>query len=461
MSILLRDYQQTAIESVRNEFRAGHRSVLLVAPTGAGKTVMFSYITQGAMRLGKRVMIMAHRVELVEQISQTLKDFEVAHGFIAAGYPQHPSRSVQVASIQTLIRRTAAHHPPDIIVVDEAHHATAKNTIGKILAAYPRARVLGVTATPIRLSGEGLGETFASMVLGPTVSELIEAGALSPVTVYAPPTMDTSLLHTRAGEFIHSEVSALVDKPKITGSAVEHYRRLADRKRAVAFCVSVDHARNVAAEFTRAGYSAMYVDGTMERSSRADAVARFKQGKIHVLTSCDLISEGFDCPGIEVGISLRPTASTGLWLQQVGRCLRVFDGKDKALVLDHAGNTLRHGLPTDDRAWTLEGRERSSRAGKKDDVVSVRVCPNCFSADKAGKPACVHCGHVYPIVGRKLTEVEGELQEVKKAASPERREQGRAQSIEALMQLAIMRNYKNPRAWAEHVFNGRMAKRRA
>ncbi len=459
--IVLRNYQEPVIESVRGEFKAGKRSVLMVMPTGAGKTVCFSYITAGAQKLGKRVWLLAHRVELVEQISDTLKQFGVAHGFIAAGYPQTPSRLAQVASIQTLIRRSSSHHAPDLIIVDEAHHATAKNTIGKILAAYPRARVLGVTATPLRLSGEGLCETFETMVVGPSVQQLIDAGALSPVTVYAPPTVETSSLHVRAGEFITSELSALVDKPKITGSAVDHYRKHADKKRAVAFCVSVDHARNVAAEFTRAGYSAMYVDGTMERSSRADAVNRFKQGKIHVLTSCDLISEGFDCPGIEVGISLRPTASTGLWLQQVGRCLRVFDGKDKATILDHAGNTLRHGLPTDEREWTLQGRERSTRGSKSDEVVSVRVCPNCFSADKAGKPACVHCGHVYPIAGRKLTEVEGELQEVKKAASPERREQGRAQSIEALMQLAIMRNYKNPRAWAEHVFNGRMAKRRA
>jgi DNA repair protein RadD len=458
--IQLRDYQQTAIEAVRAQFRAGKRSVLMVMPTGAGKTVAFSYVTQGAQTLGKRVWLLAHRIELVEQISETLKQFGVHHGFIAAGYRQNPSRLAQVASVQTLVRRTQSHHAPDLIVVDEAHHATAKNTIGTILKAYPRARVLGVTATPVRLSGEGLGETFNSMVLGPTVQELIDAGALSPVTIYAPPTMDTSLLHLRAGEFIHSEVSALVDKPKITGSAVEHYKRLADKKRAVAFCVSVDHARNVAAEFTRAGYSAMYVDGSMERASRKDAVSRFKEGKIHVLTSCDLISEGFDCPGIEVGISLRPTASLGLWLQQVGRCLRVFEGKDRATILDHAGNTLRHGLPTDERQWSLEGRERSTRATKDDAALAVRVCPQCFSADKSGKPACVHCGHVYPIAGRKLTEVEGELKEIK-AVNPKRREQGQAQSVEALTELAVMRGYSNPRKWAEYVYKGRMAKRRA
>lgn len=457
--INLRPYQETAIAGVRAALREAP-SALLVAPTGSGKTVMFSYIASSAVAKGKRVWIMAHRVELVDQISETLKAFNVAHGFIAAGYPQSPRMHVQVASVQTLIRRIPSQIPPDLIIIDEAHHATTANTIGRILASQPKAKILGVTATPTRLSGEGLGDVFKVMVQGPTTQELMDIGALSPVTVYAPPTVDLSALHVRAGDFVISEAAEAMDKPKITGSAVAHYRKHADGKRAVAFCTSVAHARHVAMEFVEAGYKAVHIDGTMDRAMRRGIVQAYQKGEIHVLTSCDLISEGFDCPGIEVGISLRPTASTGLWIQQVGRCLRTFDGKDRAIILDHAGNTLRHGLPTEDRQWTLEGRERARNRASDANAISVRVCTQCFSAQPSGSPACKHCGHVFEVKARKVEEVEGELQEVI-ASKAARKEQGSARSIEALIELGKIRGYRDPVAWANYVYRGRQAKGRA
>jgi len=450
--------QDTAIAGVRDAFRTSP-SVLLVAPTGFGKTVAFSYICASAVSKGKRVWIMAHRVELVDQIADTLRDFNVSFGYIAAGYPKSPAMRVQVASVQTLVRRAGDYAAPDLIIVDEAHHATTKNTIGRILAKYLAAKVLGVTATPTRLSGEGMGDVFKAMVLGPSVQTLIDNGRLSPVTVYAPPTVDLSGLHVRAGDFVISEAAAAMDKPKITGDAVTHYRKHADRKRAVAFCTSVDHARHVALQFVDAGYRSVHVDGGMDRYQRRQVVDAFKKGEINVLTSCDLVSEGFDCPGIEVGISLRPTASTGLWIQQVGRCLRTADGKDRAIILDHAGNTLRHGLPTEDREWTLAGRERACRANNTTSV-SVRVCPQCFASQQSGMVSCRECGYVYPISARKVEAVEGELQEVL-ATKAARKEQGRAKSIEALIELGRARGYKDPIAWANYVYRGRQQKRRA
>lgn len=455
--VVLRGYQDSAINEVRAAFRQSP-SVLLVAPTGSGKTVMFSYISASAVAKSKRIWIMAHRVELVDQISETLKRFNVSHGFIAAGYPRSPRMHVQVCSVQTLIRRMPENLPPDLIIIDEAHHATLANTIGRILAAYPKAMRLGVTATPTRLSGEGLGDVFKTMVLGPTTQQLIDLGALSPVTVYAPPTVDLSALHIRAGDFVTSEAAEAMDKPKITGDAVTHYRKHADGKRAVAFCTSVEHARHVALSFVDAGYKSVHIDGTMERQARKALVDDYQRGKIHVLTSCDLVSEGFDCPGIEVGISLRPTASTGLWIQQVGRCLRTADGKDRAIILDHAGNTLRHGLPTDDREWSLEGRERKAR-GTGEANISVRVCTQCFSAQPSGLPNCKHCGFAFPIAARKVEEVEGELQEVT-ASRKARQEQGSARSIEELIEIGKMRNYRDPIAWANYVYRGRQAKGR-
>lgn len=456
-SITLRDYQQRLIESVRAEFATGARRVLMVAPTGAGKTVMFSYITAGALTKGRHVVLLAHRQELIDQISATLRQFRVAHGFIAAGYPIQPRCGAQVASVQTLIRRLDRVREPDLLIIDEAHHATARNTLGRIVAQWSAARVLGVTATPERLSGEGMDEVFQRMIVGPSVADLIADGRLAPFRLFAPPTVDTSRLHLRAGDYITAEAEALVDKPRVTGDALEHYQRHAAGKRAIVYCVSVRHAQHVARDFMLAGISAMSIDGNMDRMQRRDAIERFKRGNIHVLTSCDLVSEGFDLPAIECGIFLRPTASLVLWLQQVGRCLRPWPGKQHAILLDHAGNALRHGLPDEPREWTLAGRERSTGRDADRAPQGVRVCPQCFSADRGGVPVCRQCGHVFAAKPRTVEHVDGQLQEITSRAQA-RREQGHARSLEALIEIGKMRRYKNPHAWAQHVLRGRAAK---
>lgn len=422
----------------------------------------FSYMAKGAMERGNRVWILAHRAELVDQISRSLGDFQVRHGFVATDLPPRPTEAVHVCSTPTLVNRMSRLKPPDFIIVDEAHHATAKNTLGRVLAANTRARVLGVTATPSRLSGEGMGEVFQSLVVGPSVVELMEAGALSAVKVYAPPTIDTSALHLRAGEFVTSEVSQLVDTPKITGDAVEHYARLAGQRPFIAFTASVAHARSVADQFTKAGFPCMHVDGGMDRATRKRIIDDYRTQRLLGLSSCDLVSEGFDVPGIHVGISLRPTASETLWLQQVGRCLRVCEGKDGALILDHAGNTLRHGLPTDERDWTLEGRERATKKGS--DAVSVRVCPTCFAANRSGVYRCSSCGYEFPIAPRTVDQVDGELQEVTSVQRPQKKRRTQinpAGTLEALIELGRLRGYAKPVEWAQHIMAARQKAKRA
>lgn len=455
---ILRPYQQALADGIRAQFRR-HRSVLAVAPTGSGKTVLFSYITHGAVAKGNSVMILAHRIELIDQISGTLKDFGVRHGFIAAGYPR-ARLPVQVASTATLARRLDGVPAPSLIIIDEAHHATAKNTIGKILAHFHKSRVLGVTATPCRLSGEGLEECFSAMVLGPSIQELVDMGALSPARVFAPPSVNLDSISVRGGDYAQDQLAREMDKPKITGDAVDHYKKHCPDAPAVAFCVSVDHARHVAAQFTQSGIPSSHIDGGMDRELRRIVIQEFKDGKVKVLTSCDLISEGFDCPGIVAGILLRPTASLGLYMQQVGRCLRPYAGKREAIILDHAGNTGRHGLPTEAREWSLAGREQSQRRAKAEPSISVRICPSCFAAERPGRTHCGQCNAPYPVNPRAVQEVSGELEEVTEARSA-RKEQGQARDLAALTELGKMRGYRNPRAWAEHVIRGRKAKGRA
>jgi superfamily II DNA or RNA helicase len=453
--------QIAVLEDVRQAYREGARAPLLVAPTGFGKTVVFSFIANEVAKRGKRVMILVHRQELIDQVSETLNQFGVQHGIIAAQYPPAAGCPVQVASVFTVVRRVAQLARPDLIIIDEAHHAVLQSSWGKVLGAFHGARVLGVTATPIRLSGEGLSQCFDRLVNGPSVQGLIDAGRLSPVKVYAPPTISTEGVHTRMGDFNTSELCAVVDKPTVTGDAITHYQKLTPGQRAAVFCVSLEHCEHIAAAARDAGIAAARIDGNMDRAVRRQLVEDFKNDKLKWLVSCDLISEGFDCPGIEVGISLRPTQSVALWLQQCGRILRIARGKGCATILDHAGNSLRHGLPTESRTWSLEGLERGKLRSA---TPSVRVCPVCFSAGRSGQMQCTSCGHTFKIEPRTVERQDGELEEItpeKLQARQARKQQGASATLEQLTELGRMRNYKDPAAWARYVLAGREKKRQS
>jgi superfamily II DNA or RNA helicase len=324
--------QVAGVAAIRSAYSMGHRSVLFVAPCAFGKTVLFGYIAQNAAKRGKSILIIAHRTELLDQISDTLKLFDIAHGFIAADRSRQ-SHQVMIASIQTLAKRVKyLKFSPDMVIVDEAHHCTRLNTFGKTLAEFPGAKILGVTATPCRLSGEGLGDVFDTMVLGPDTQHLIDCGRLSPFKLFAPPTVDVSGLHIRAGDFDKAETLALMDKPVITGSAVDHYVKHAAGRPFVAFCAGITHAQNVAAQFRGVGIEAVCIHGLMDATVRRNIVSDFRHGRIMGLCSVDLISEGFDVKNIVCGLMLRPTASRGLHIQQIGRCLRLAEGKTGAII---------------------------------------------------------------------------------------------------------------------------------
>jgi DNA repair protein RadD len=239
LMITLRPDQSDALDEVRLAYRHGKRAPLLVAPCGWGKTVVFCVAAENHVARGGRVAILVHRVELVEQVVKTLTEVGITPGVVSPEYPYRPRLPVQVCSVATLYNRLSRFPPPTLAIVDEAHHAVRKTRWGKILTMWPSARRLGVTATPIRLSGEGLGDMFDDLVEGPSTSELIDLGALAPVTVYAPKQPDLTSLKRRHGDFVQAELSALIDRPTITGDALEHYQRLARGKQAVVFCVSV------------------------------------------------------------------------------------------------------------------------------------------------------------------------------------------------------------------------------
>lgn len=463
MSITLRDYQSEIIANLRRAFATGCRAPLLVAPTGSGKTVLFSFIAWQAAMKGNRTLILVHRQELLIQTSRTLGRLDVAHGLIATGGTLTEDL-VQIASVQTLVRRLdRLVWEPTLIVVDEAHHTTASTGHGRILAHFAEAKVLGVTATPERLDGKGLGVAaggfFDTLVMGPTVATLVEQGHLSRPVVFAPQTqLDLSSIRTLAGDYDKGALAALMDRPAIHGDAVAHYGRYCDGAPSIAFCVSVAHAENVAEAFRGAGYQAAVIDGTLSDTDRRQRIEDLGAGRLHVLTSCDLIGEGVDVPIVGAAILLRPTQSLSLYLQQIGRCLRPFPGKERAVIIDAVGNVLRHGHPLEDRQWSLDSKPRRQRKGLGQDAEDkVQVCPECSAVHEPG-PECPECAYRYPAKARRIEQVDGDLVEInptdRRLAA--RREQGRCQTLDDLKALAAARGYRLE--WAEHIWAARQAR---
>lgn len=460
--VQLRDYQDSAVQAVRDSFRNGHKKTLLVSPTGSGKTVIFSYIAAGMAKNNKRILIVAHRRELLKQISGALKKVGVSHGILSGGTPGIPIANVVVASVFTLVRRMKMMKPFDLIIGDEAHHFTPDSSWGKVVAGFPSARVLGVTATPERLDGKGMGQMFDDMVMGPTVAELTAQGFLSHAVVYAPSAPDLGSVGTRMGDYVSKQLEDAMDKPIITGSAVKHYGKYAPGKKAIAFCVSVKHAKDVAEEFRVAGYAASHIDGGMDDAERDGILKAFEEDRVQILTSCDLVSEGFDLPSVEVAILLRPTKSLGLFLQQCGRAIRPHPDKERTIILDHAGNTARHGFIDDERDWSLADGFVASRGKNGEKVASVRTCTACFAVHKP-TPTCPMCGHVYPIATRKVKHVDGDLVMTRREGDPE------TETVEGMMQkkfkvltsVARKRGYNNPTQWAFNVICGQEASRLA
>lgn len=460
----LRDYQSKAIEDVRTAM-ALHRRVLLVSPTASGKTAMFSFIARGVCDKGRRVLILTHRKELVRQIGEALGKWGVPFRAILGGKNAVPSANVLIGNVFTVVKKVPQLQPPDLIICDEAHHLVSASTFGKIVAAFPTARLLGVTATPCRLDGKGLGEGFDTMVMGPTVAELTELEWLSPTEVYAPSAPNLANIKKRMGDYNATQLDGEMNKPSITGNAVQHYMRHCPGASAIAFCVSIAHAKAVADEFRSFGIAAESVDGKMNESLRDSVLNGLRDGSVRVVTSCDLISEGFDAPAVECAILLRPTKSLALYLQQVGRAIRISPGKTKTIILDHAGNSIEHGFVDEPREWTLSGGAPKKKKG----APPIRTCPQCYAAHHPA-PECPMCGWEY-LPGERGSQIEYREGQLIKVVDPkslrrqdilgtdEKPKESQVKELEYLTNVARQRGYRNPPGWAYVVLRAREAKR--
>lgn len=467
--IRLRPYQGRSAEDIRGAFLQGIRGVLLVSPTSSGKTVTFSYIARGAAARGNRTLILAHRDTLIKQASGKLSEYGVNHGIIMADYSPTPHALVQVGSVQTMVRRIRKHrYDFDLIVIDEAHLSAARTYLN-IIDDFPKSRILGVTGSPCRLDGRGLGATaggrFDHMIESVTIRELIDdAYAVQPI-VYAPlDRLNLSQVGKKGSDYDAAQLSNVMNTRKITGNAIDHYREHAKHVPAVTWCVDIDHARTTAAEFNAAGIKSKMLYGHSTSDERDRALRELADGTISNITFCQLLVEGIDCPAIGCIIGLRPTYSLASFLQTAGRMLRVIyapgyeleslDGRwaaidagpkgRKGIFLDHAGLTFRHGFIDEVREWSLLGLPKKSK--KEETVIAIRQCPICMIVFPPA-PVCPGCGHVFEVRTRNLEYEDGKLGELTpemlagQVKVSKRNEVGMATTREELEAIAKARDY--------------------
>lgn len=381
----LRDYQTETCAQVAQHLRAGVKTVLVVAPTGSGKSTVGSAIVRAAVQGNHRVLWLAHRKELIDQASETLSSFNIPNGLILAGRTPRPYEPVQVASVQTLSRRTVPQ--ADLVVIDEAHHYLGDNQYGRLLAQLPAARVVGLTATPWRLDGRGLADLWEQHVISRTPSELRTQGHLCPVTGWVFQALDVSGVGKSQGDYRDSELARVKLPREILGDVVKEWLARAHGVRTILFACGVEHSKAFVAEFRAAGVAAEHVDGSLSRAERAAIFARVRSGQTTVLSNCQVATEGFDLPELACVVLARPTMSEGLYLQMVGRVLRPAEGKTVARIHDHAGNVARHGEPYAERDYDPR---RVKPKGKPE--ARLPRCPKC-DAITSDNP-CPECGHV-------------------------------------------------------------------
>jgi superfamily II DNA or RNA helicase len=402
-------------------------------PTGAGKAVTLAQMVHDHMGLS---CVVAHRQELVSQLSVTLGRFEVPHrihapkGVIASIVRDHqielgrswynPQGKACVAGINTLAarRETLSRWANQVTlwVADESHHYLRQNAFGSTISMFPNAIGLGMTATPQRADGKGLGAhsdgVFHAMVHGPSMYELIQMGNLSRYKIVAPPSdFNVDALHiTATGDFSSKEMREASRHSHIVGDVVAHYLKFAAGKQGITFATDVETANEIAEQYRQAGVAAQAVSAKTPDHIRSEFIRRFKRGDLQQLVNVDLFGEGFDVPGIEVVSMARPTMSLAVFLQQFGRAMRPLPGKEYGLVIDHVGNVKRHGLPDIPRKWTLDAREKRAKRAIDPDVIPLTTCLECYQVYERTEPQCPHCGHKPIPEGRRRPEqVDGDL----------------------------------------------------
>lgn len=421
----LREYQNETIDMIRESLMKGFKKILVVMPTGSGKSIVQAHIAKLCLDKGNKVLALVHRRGLTEQLSDRFGSYGVSSGIIMAGVKSELNNPVQVATCQTYIRRQNFEevnletgglfkpweHKADCVITDEGHHVLSR-TYQKILNAYSDKIVLGFTATPSLSSNIGMNNFYDKLIQPVTVKELIDIGSLVPGVYYGLPAPDLAGLKMVAGDYEKKGLSERVENQKIIGDIVENWNRIAFGKKTMVFAVNVKHSKAIAYEFNKNGIPAEHLDAHSSDEKRSEVIEKFRSGEITVMSNVGLYTEGTDIPEIECICLARPTKSIGLYLQMVGRGARPHPRKNNFIVLDHGKNVNEHGFYEDDIEWTLEGKKISYKKPtpkeKKDKhQMTCSICSAVFTGD-----TCPQCLTKIENYGKKIEAIEAELKQL-------------------------------------------------
>lgn len=446
--IQLRDYQQTILNQIYESMRSGNKRPLVQAPCGSGKTVIFAELARLTQLKNNNVIVLVHRRELFKQTEQTFK---------LAGIKQD---RIQIHMAQTYSRHLAEYEKPDLIITDESHMA-ASMTWRRIYDHWPDAYVVGFSASPARLDGKPLGAIFDDLIIGPSVSDLIQRGYLADYRYYSIDVADLTALKRKGSDYDMADADSLLSVRAVYGDVLKTFRERANKLRTVAYCTTIKHSQKTAEQFRLAGYRAEHIDGDLSTAERDAVIERFRTGETQILTNCQIIDVGFDLPAIECCMMLRPTASTALYIQQSGRALRPIPGKT-AVILDFVGNYTRHGLPDDDRSWSLTDTIKPAQQKNTDGSFLIRQCRSCLACYKSALGDCPICGEVYRAGREEIKSIrDAELREIRK--NEERRQnawkkkrmekletESDCRSYQDLILFAKKMGHTNPKRYAIH-----------
>ena len=431
----LRPYQQKIVDDLRLAFMT-YKSPVVVLGCGGGKSVITASIAKSATDKGNAVLFLVHRIELVEQITETFTKMGVDFNLC------------DIAMVQSAKKYDKDYK---IIITDESHHATCR-TYQNVYERYPNALRVNVTATPCRSDGRGLGETCDYLLKTVSTKWLISNGYLAPYEYYSviPENLVLTGLKKVRGEY--EDITSILDEPKIYGDIFKYYK---EGKKVICYCSSLQHSIKTAQAFNDRGIPASHIDGNTPKEERRKIIQDFRDGKIKVLTNFSLIAEGFDVPDCDMVMVLRKTASLNLFIQMVMRCMRYKPGKT-AYIYDFCGNCYEHGLPDDDREWSLDSKTSHSRNPSSEPDVVARMCQNCLRVYPGAGQTCPYCG---TIQGKTKKEIEqerkAELERITEIKRKEKRQEvGRAKTKKDLEIIANERGYDKKWVWVQCKIKG-------
>lgn len=420
----LRDYQLEIIAQSRSAIRRGKRAILHVLPTGSGKTVIFASMIAAAVERGYRCWVLTHRNEIRSQTVNKLFDFGIQTGQIAAGQPIS-NNPAQVCGVRTLVNKLSLLDTfdlrPDLIVVDEAHHAVASTWV-KILERFPKCVNLGFTATPQRLDGRGLVDIYDHMIEGVSTAWLVDNNFLCEPAVFSSPLaleVKNKKYRTKNREFNLDQQTEFMGERRLVNEMVDMYEKFFNGAPAIIFCPSIDDCELVADNMRQAGWRCVVVKAGMDADLRRDYIEGLGTGVYNAVCSYEVISEGVDVPVLAGVIMRRRTKSLTIYLQQVGRALRTAPGKSRALIIDQCGNYFLHGHPLQSHTWSLESADKKPSVSR----INIFECPNplCRAVLREQPQKCPYCGLIFARINDAESEEEikiiyDELKEMKAPA---------------------------------------------